>query len=245
MADDNDNIFEAGNSGPTGNAENPADGNGATGDSIEGRIDPAVARAASGENGSAAAAPGNTAANTPGGNAPGNSAGEQPAKRGRGRPRKDAASGTGGTTEDKTRDLVPATSEVIAFIHEILAEWTKTPELSLEDGEYKEIGRAVDGVLEHSAVRLTKKQRAYLNLARVVNKIYVPTVGAVVIRKRMEYNQRKKTAPQNPAAPQPAPKSAPNVTPIRMKPDAKNAAEELFPAFDPTKITIPDGSREG
>jgi len=237
MEEGNDNIFTSGDSGPSGDIGNGERKSTGDGERIEGRINPAIARGAT--LGDTASTTGEGTGDTPGAGkseaTPGPTGPGEPAKRGRGRPRKDGSTPAPASAK-KAGDLkIDGTADILALAHELLAGLTNTPELRLDKAEYEELGDAIEGVLEHGGIKITPKQRAQLRLARVLSKIYVPTVTSIVVRKTAEAKRRKANLPPRPVA---------TVTPIRPveTPPPRPNQTPGQPAFDPFHIELPDGA---
>jgi hypothetical protein len=225
MADDNDNIFAPRASGPESNVGNGERSNAADGERIAGRIDPAIARASSGEGIETKlgepASPESGPASEPTGPA-------EPARRGRGRPRKDGTTGPAspaGTKEKTHRIRAGVVEKVLGIMHLAAAGLLSAPELKLDADDAKLLGEAWAEVLALHNIELTDAQKAYAGLIEACAMVYPPMVGSIILRKQAEAKARRPSATVTPIRPQaaPPPPTAPGT-------------------FDPANIHIPDGA---
>lgn len=219
MDNGNDNIFAPGAGGPTSNVVG-SDGKppGSNAD-IAGRIDPSVARAASGADG---AIPNSEPASL----GPTDSATVEPAaRRGRGRPRKDTAPGA----KEEARSVRASFIEKTLYsIHLGLSRIASAPELELDADDAAKLGEAIANVMKYHKITMTPKQEAYGLLLEAAAEVYPAMIASIVIRKQMEAKERAKHRGSTPIRPvPPTPQPAPN-------------ANGSAPGFDPFKITIPD-----
>jgi hypothetical protein len=77
-------------------------------------------------------------------------------------------------------------------VHEIGATFLKIEELELSEDEAAALGAGIVRVTEQYDVPLPDaKTMAWINLAKVMGKIYAPRIGAMKIRKRREKQQSK------------------------------------------------------
>jgi hypothetical protein len=203
---------------------------------IEGRIDPVIARATSGDSSASPASAG-------GGN-PGSATDSGPARRGRGRPRnadRGASDSTG--KADTPRNIRASFIEKTLYsIHLGIASATSIPEFKLEKDDAKELGEAVAGVLAFYKVTMTPKQEAYATLMEAAAKVYPPMFMTYLMRKRIEDAEKRKRTPH--AVP-PAAKPVQPVQTVRepgpvVVPMPRTPGQG--PAFDPANIKIPDGA---
>lgn len=218
--DANDNIFAAGNSGPESNPVNGDAITTANSAGIEGRIDPALARAA--QSGGAPGDGGHVASGDAPGDAPG--AGE-PVKRGPGRPKGPAkTSGEKGEARSIRASFIEKT---LYSIHLGLASVASAPEFKLDKDDAKELADAVAGVLAYYKVKMTAKQEAFAILMEAAAKVYPAMVMTYAMRLSLEAKNKAHRRPQPPQQSHTAPVAVP--VPATMMP----------PGFDPSKITIP------
>lgn len=218
--DANDNIFAAGGSGPE---SNPVNGDAiatANGAGIEGRIDPALARAA--QSGGAPGDGGHVASGDAPGDAPGTGDAPKP-KRGR-PPGPGKSQGEKGQARNIRASFIEKT---LYSIHLGLASVASAPEFKLDKDDAKELADAVAGVLAYYKVTMTPKQEAYALLMEAAAKIYPPMVMTYMMRLNLEAKHKKQHRPAPPQQSHTAPVAVP--VPATMMP----------PGFDPTKIILP------
>lgn len=251
MDGNNDNIFEAGTSRPESGITNVEPVRPANVGGVEGRIDPAFARAIQGD-GSASGlvsdgANGDATSGTPG----------PELRTGRGRHPKNcgcakcAAKAAGepapsGSVTDKTQTArnVRATfiERLLYSIHLGLAGIASCPELKLEPDDAKELGAAVAGVMALHKIKMTQSQEAYAILFEACAKVYPPMAISVYLRKKAEAEGKgrvlkfapTKAAPAQTPEPQPAPQPA----------AAKSVIAPSLTPFDPLNIGIGDGPQK-
>lgn len=242
MDTDNDNIFAARDSGPESNAANGERKSAGNGNGIEGRIDPALARATSPAGGTADYG---NATPAPAGNATDSAPGPEPTPaRGRGRPRLTPEERAARAAETgKTRSVRASFIEKMLYsIHMGVAKIATAPEFQIDKEEAKELGEAISGVLALHKIKMTEAQEAYAILFEAAAKVYPPMMVTYMVRKQQEAKQRRANMPPRPSAtvtqlrpqaPPPPPPPPPVATPM---PQAQNVP------FDPSNITIPDGA---
>lgn len=254
MDNPNDNIFEAGTSGPASESAKPNVGNPAANDGIEGRIDPVAARAATG--GGEPSSGGNGGGNSPATNTPG---GGEPVKRGRGRhpggcncpgcvaKRGAVAAETPAPKPDRinSKRAVKASfvERMLYSVHLGVAAVTKCPEFKLDKDDAKELGDAVAGVLAFHNIVMSPKQEAYSALMEAAVKVYPPMVVAAYFRKKAEAEGKGKVLkwPGKTGAGTPQPRA---VTPPAAETAAPPARETILPpGFDPVGIRLDDAPR--
>lgn len=231
MADDNSNIFDAGNSGPESGTAATAIGGAGSGEGTPGRIDPAIAadiaegirpadtgRRDDNNNGGSGGDTGQTSGNVGGERA---STGRR-----RGRP-----PGSGKIKEESTL-LVGSTlaGETLQLMHLLASMALSAPELKLDDDDAEKVGKALAKVLALNDMRLTPKQAAYAELIKAAAQVYPPMVISIIVRKKMEQQAK----PQTQKPPSPKPQAPHNVGKVESNVVAMNTG-----GFDPTKIELP------
>lgn len=243
MDDGNGNIFEARSGGPASEPAGNVGGDTVTGAIPAGRIDPAIALAAS-------------AGNNPSGGNGGSGSGDNTASRtGRGRhpngcpcdnpkcvAKRQAPGSVEGSAPKPVKDRnirAGFVEKTLQGIHLALVGITKCPEFTLDKDDAERLGKATADVLAYYKVKMTAKQEAYALLIEAAAQVYPPMLMSVYFRKKMEAEQRVKASPpkppgmghnDGPAMPKPAPN---NVTPLVRTPNATPA-----PAFDPFNIRL-------
>lgn len=237
MDNADNNIFATGTSGPESNPDGSGDKPTGTDASIEGRIDPAIARGTA-EVGATGAGTGDS---DNGGNAPGPATGEPAAavRRGRGRP--PGPTKTAAEKGEARSVRVSFIEKTLFAIHIGVAKMAKAPEFEIEKDDAKLLAEAVAGVLALHKIRMTPSQEAYAVLLEAAAQIYPPMFVSVYFRKKMEAERRGQNAPPKP---QPAPPPFPTAKPVdaSVKPPGFDATAPHMPAgFDPGNISIPDG----
>lgn len=222
MDRDNPFTFDTGIGGPESEPANNDAKSDSTVAGIQGRIDPAIARATIGDE-SAPTGAGDftgTATGDPAGHSPGPAPGDTP-RRGRGRPRKDSTS-EGGEARNIRVSFIEKT---LMAIHLGISAISKCPELALEEDDAKKLAEAAKPVLELYSVRLTKKQEAYGLLIEAAATVYPPMIVSLYLRKKMEAEERRKRTPVD-VTPKPTPTPRDNV-------------QNNGGGFDTTQIHIP------
>ncbi len=217
MGDGNDNIFAAGASGPAGNAASSDAKPAITDRGIEGRIDPATARAFSvdGDTGSTGDSAGRPADNPSGQSTD--------APRRRGRPPGSKNSGTG---KEEARSIRASFIEKTLYsIHLALSSIAKAPEFELEADDAAKLGEAIANVMKYYKVTMTPKQEAWGILIEAAAEVYPPMIVSLYVRRMAEAKKAK--AGQPPQQPRPQ-------APPRPTNGAVNAP------FDTTNIRIPE-----
>jgi len=246
MDTDNDNIFAAGTSGPESNAANGSAKHAVNGSGVEGRIDPALARATTIEGGTPE--PTRSTTSAPGSDATTSTTGpEQPTgstARGRGRPRLTDAERAQRTAEKgEARNIRASFIERMLYsIHLGVANIASAPEFKIDKDDAKELGEAIAGVMALHKIKITPAQEAYTILFEAAAKVYPPMMITYMVRKQQEAKQRRANMPPRPSA---------TVTPIRPQqapppppqPPRNQPPPSAMPVpFDPANITIPDGA---
>jgi hypothetical protein len=101
--------------------------------------------------------------------------------------------GSDGSTPRKTATEVSGfVADILYSVHEIGATFLKIEELELSEDEASALGAGIVRVTEQYDVPLPDaKTMAWINLAKVMGKIYAPRIGAMKIRKRREKQQAK------------------------------------------------------
>lgn len=91
------------------------------------------------------------------------------------------ASGTTRKTASETSAFV---GDILYSVHEIAATFLKVEELELSEDEAAALGAGIVRVTEQYDIPLPDaKTMAWINLAKVMGKVYAPRIGAMKIRK--------------------------------------------------------------
>lgn len=256
MATDNDNIFAAGDSRPSGDTPN-GDGKPASRpNGTEGRVDPVIARASADAGGTASLfGDGNGNGS---GNAPGNTTGTPGRKGGwpKGKPRGQRTAQPAASARPAETEARPVKASIIErvllTVHNAAFLATKIPELELDQAEAKQVGVALADVLKFHNVALTEEQEKYYNLVETLGTVYGLRVMAFYARKQAEQMRAKKGIPPGgaktlhlrPVPDTPAPAQAPQTKAPPPPPEEFKAPPQTVDPnfqFDPFKITIENG----
>lgn len=106
-------------------------------------------------------------------------------KRGRGRPRKDAAdTDEPRASKSKAQATTAGYAQALVIIHAGLAAVLKSPEMNLAANEATMYASALDGFAQEFGVVLSSKAQAAMTLIGVAGMIYVPRIAAISARKK-------------------------------------------------------------
>jgi len=136
-------------------------------------------------------------------------------KRGRGRPRKDAGSGStagnaspgsnAGNAREKAAPRVAVDVDALAMqlvgAHMIAAKLLKAPELMIGEQEAKVLAKAIKAMMAQYKINISPKAQAFYQLLAAASMVYGPRAISIAMRKSKETAARKqqtRPAPHNP-----------------------------------------------
>lgn len=100
-------------------------------------------------------------------------------------------SGPGSTTRKTASETSVFVGDILYSVHEIAATFLKIEELELSEEESKALGEGIVRVTEQYDIPLPDaKTMAWINLAKVLGKVYAPRIGAMKIRKAREKGKK-------------------------------------------------------
>jgi hypothetical protein len=124
---------------------------------------------------------------------------------------------------------------------------TQLDSLELDKDDAKTLATALAEVLKYHKIYMTPKQEAYALLMEAAAQVYPPMAFAAFMEFKAKQEAARKNAPPKPVPGQPVntgpspppPPRATKPSPVVVKDNVENV---IFPSFDPTKISMPDGS---
>jgi hypothetical protein len=158
------------------------------------------------------------------------------ARKRRGRPR-----GSRNGRKAASNDLdVASLAEWVSEIHSMIAWATGTPELALDEAseEHVKLTRAATRVLRHYDIpAMSAEALDWASLVKVCAALYVPRIGAIAMRRKLEAAPKKpppaaSSSAPSPAAPQQRPPSQSVGVPTGVAPDGR----PIYTVVDPTQL---------